>query len=383
MAHALHVLRAEFFYKFCVSSLFIYHRLTMSKTRIRALLIVFLLSIPALAQSDKQIDDFVLAEMQRKHIPGVTLAVVKEGRVIKTKGYGLANVELNVPATTDTVYKIGSISKPIIATGILMLVEEGKIALDDKVSKYLDSTPETWEDITIRNFLSHTSGVVRESPLFRGGAVQPDIDVIKGAYPVPLNFPTGTKYEYCNVGYFSLAEIITRVSGKPWPEFFAERIFKPLGMNSTRTTTFLDIVSNRATGYSFRDGKLFNSEVYIALRPSGAFLSTVGDLAKFETALYSGGLLKKETLAEMWKPFKLADGKDSVYGLGWFVGALNGHKQINHGGSLNGFRSEFGRFPDDKLTLIVLTNLGENNPAEIARGVAAFYIPELKEAPKP
>ena len=354
----------------------------MIRTRLYALFFTLLLAVSAAAQGD-EVDKFVTAEMLAKHIPGVTLAVVREGKVIKAKGYGLANVELNVPAGVDTVYKIGSISKPVIATAIMMLVEEGKIGLDDKVSKYLDGTPETWKDISIRNFLSHTSGVVRESPGFNGGRIQPDFDVIKTAYTVPLNFVTGEKYEYCNVGYFALAEIITRVGGKHWGEFLAERIFKPLGMNSTRTTTAFDIVPNRATGYSFRDGKLYNSEVYIALRPSGAFLSTIGDMAKFEAALYSGQLLKKETLARMWTRFKLSDGKDSVYGLGWFVGAVNGHPRVNHGGSLNGFKSEFARFPDDKMTFIVLTNLNENNPAEIARGVAALYIPELKETPKP
>jgi CubicO group peptidase (beta-lactamase class C family) len=127
----------------------------MVRTRLSAFFFVLLLAIPALAQSDKQIDEFVLAEMQRKHIPGVTLAVVKEGKVIKSKGYGMANVELNTPATLDTVYKIGSISKPIIAAGIMMLVEEGKLSLDDKVSKYLDGTPGTWANISIRNSLAH------------------------------------------------------------------------------------------------------------------------------------------------------------------------------------------------------------------------------------
>jgi CubicO group peptidase (beta-lactamase class C family) len=315
--------------------------------------------------------------MQRKHIPAVAIAVVKDGKLVKTKGYGISNVELNAPATPETVFKIGSVSKPIIAIGIMMLVEEGKLGLDDKVSKYLDGVPETWKDITVRNFLSHTSGVIRESPAFDGAKAQPDFDVIKAAYASPRSFAAGEKYEYCNVGYFSLAEIITRVSGKPWPEFFAERIFKPLGMTSTRTTTFDEVIANRATGYSFHDGKLFNSEVYLALRPSGAFLSTVGDLVKLEAAIRGGKLLKKETLAQMWTPFKLSDGKDSVYGLGWFVGAVNGRKRVNHAGSLNGFRSEFARYVDDDLTVIVLTNLGENNPAEIAQGVAGLFVPAL------
>lgn len=343
-----------------------------------SLILLLGLAIAAAAQSDKEIDDFVAAEMQRKNIPAVGLAVVKGGKVVKSKGYGLANVELKVPATNDTVYKIGSISKPIIAVGIMMLAEEGKLSIDDKVSKYLPDTPETWKDITIRHFLSHTGGVVRESPAFEDMKIKLDFDVIKGAYASPMRFAVGEKYEYCNVGYFSLAEIISRVSGKPWPEFFAERVFKPLGMNATRTTTSFDLVPNRATGYSFVKGKLSNAEVYVALRPSGAFLSTVDDLVKFDAALRGGKLLKKESLDKMWTPFKFNDGKDSGYGLGFFIGNTNGRKKIGHGGSLNGFRSDLARFVDDDLTIIVLTNLGENNPGEITQGVAGMYVPALK-----
>jgi CubicO group peptidase (beta-lactamase class C family) len=352
----------------------------MVVNRARAFLFILLLSVSTFAQKTDKIDDFVLAEMQRKNIPAVTIAVVKDGKVVKAKGYGMANVELNVPATTETVYKIGSVSKPIIAVGIMMLAEEGKLSLDDPVSKYLDGTPETWKGITIRHFLSHTSGVVRESPAFNG-EIKQDIDIIKAAYPVPLVFPTGEKYQYCNVGYFALAEIISRVGGKPWPEFLAEKIFKPLGMTATRTTTTSDLVPNRANGYSFSNGKLTNSSVYNALRPSGAFLSTVGDLVKFETALNAGKLLKPDSLKTMWTRFKFTDGKESGYALGWFIGDINGHRLINHGGSLSGFRSEFAMLPDDKMTLIVLTNLNENIPFEIARGIAAIYVPEL--APKP
>lgn len=352
----------------------------MIKTRFSALFVLLVFVVSAAAQS-AEVDAFVQAEMKKKNIPAVSIAVVKDGKVIKRAGYGLANVELNSPATADTVYKIGSISKPIIAIGIMMLVEEGKLSLDDKVSKYLADTPETWKDITIRNFLSHTSGVVRESPAFNPFRVQADDLVIKGAYASPMSFAVGEKYEYCNVGYFSLAEIITRVSGKPWTEFFAERIFKPLNMTSTRATSAFDIVPNRANGYSYRDGKLSNSEAYIAVRPSGAFISTVGDLANLEGGISSGKLLKKETLDQMWKPFKLNDGKDSVYGLGWFIGEVNGKRRINHGGSLNGFRSEYARFPDEKMTFIVLTNLGENNPFEIVRGISEMYIPALKPMP--
>lgn len=329
------------------------------------------------AQAADKIDDFVKSEMQKQHIPGVSLAIIKNGKIIKIKGYGLANVETNVPVTTETVFKIGSISKPIIAMGIMLLVEEGRISLDDKVSKYLEGTPESWKDITIRNLLSHTSGIVREAPGFNPAKIQSDIDVIKTAYPLPVNFTPGEKYEYCNVGYFSLAEIIRRVTGKTWGEFLTERIFKPLGMNSTRTTTFDEIVPHRANAYSFIGNKLKNAEVYSAVRPSGAFLSTILDLAKLEAALNGTSFLKPESRKLMWTPFKFNDGKNSIYGLGWRIDEVNGRKRIGHGGTLNGFKSHFARFVDDGITVIVLTNLEQVDSSEFSSKIAALYIPTV------
>lgn len=348
-----------------------------TKRVLLSLLSIFLLISSVPAQTADKVDDFINAEMQKQHIPGVALAVMKDGKIIKTRGYGLANVETNTPVTAETVFKIGSISKPIIAMGIMLLVEDGKISLDDKVSKYLEGTPETWADITIRHLLSHTSGIVREAPGFNGARIQPDADVIKTAYPLPLNFKPGEKYEYCNVGYFSLAEIIRKVSGKPWSEFLSERIFKPLGMNATRPTVFDEIVPNRANGYSFTNNKLINSEVYLALRPSGAFLSTVSDLVKLEAALNGKDFLKPETRKMMWTPFKFNDGKDSIYGLGWTTDRVNGRKRIGHGGSLNGFKSYFSRFVDDGLTVIVLTNLNQVDSSKFSNEIAAQYIPAL------
>ncbi len=340
-------------------------------------IILFISSVSC--QTADEVDNYIKAEMQKQHIPGVSLAVIKNGKVIKVKGYGLANVETNVPVTTETVFKIASISKPVIAMGIMLLVEEGKVSLDDKASKYLEGTPESWKDITIRNLLSHTSGIIREAPGFDPAKIQPDIDIIKTAYPLPLNFTPGEKYEYCNVGYFSLAEIIRKVSGKPWEEFLTERIFKPLGMNSTRTTTYDDIVPNRANAYSFNENKLTNAEIYLAVRPSGAFLSTISDLVKLETALNGASFLKPETRKLMWTPFKFNNGSDSIYGLGWSINEVNGRKRIGHAGSLNGFKSHFARFVDDGVTVIVLTNLDQVNSNEFSSKIAGFYIPALAQ----
>lgn len=351
----------------------------MRRKHLSLFVILLLLAQTTAVRADK-IDDYVKAEMRKQRIPGLSLAVVKDGKVIKAEGYGLANVEHNVPARPETVYKIGSVSKQFIATGIMLLVQDGKISLDDKVSKYLDGTPEAWSGITIRHLLTHTSGIVREGPGFDPFKDQKDFDVIKTAYPLPLRFAPGEKYEYCNVGYFSLAEIISRISGKPWGDFMNERVFAPLEMTATRPTSFSAIVPNRADGYDWLKDKMQNAVELIAVRPSGAFLSNVLDLAKWDAALYTDAILKRTTREQMWTPVKLNSGAAHPYGLGWSLDPLGNHRQVSHGGTLSGFRSHFSRLPDDKLSIIVLTNSSSADPAAIVRGVAAIYLPDLAES---
>ena len=339
-----------------------------------ALLLLLVTSVSV--QADK-VDDYIKSLMQRQHLPGLSLVVIKDHKIAKVQGYGLANIELNVPVTPETVFKIGSVSKQFIATGIMLLAQEGKLKLDDNINIYLDGAPDTWKPITIRHLLTHTSGIVREAPGFDPLKIQNDADVIKTAYELPLRFTPGEKYEYCNVGYFTLAEIIRKVSGKPWGEYLSERLFKPLGMNATRTTDMRDLVTHRANGYRWSNGKFENSAIYLALRPSGAFLSTVLDLAKWEEALANEKVLKHAVLDQMWTPVKLNNGKTEAYGFGWQLDDVRGHKLVNHGGSLPGFRAEFSRYVDDKVTVIVLTNGDNANAFAIARGVANLFIPNL------
>src|SRR5882724_2012730 len=209
------------------------------RTHLFTLVLLLIATVPV--RADK-IDDYVKAEMQKQHIPGLSLAVVRDGKIIKVEGYGLANVELNGPARPETVYKIGSASKQLIAAGIMILIQDGKLSLDDKISKFLEGTPDTWKEITIRHLLTHTSGLVREAPGFDPLKIQDDADVIRTAYPLSLRFAPGEKWEYCNLGYFALAEIIRKVSGKPWADYLKARLFSPLDMNATRTTTISDLV---------------------------------------------------------------------------------------------------------------------------------------------
>src|SRR6185436_7182828 len=351
------------------------------KCKRTSLLALFLVLIAAASARADKVDDHVKAMMEKQHIPGVALAVVKDEKIVKAEGYGIANIELNVPVRADTVFKIGSVSKQFISAGILMLAQEGKLSLDDPISKYLAGTPETWKPITIRHLLTHTSGIVREAPGFDPLKIQSDADVIKTAYSLPLRFAPGEKWEYCNVGYFSLAEIIRKVSGKPWGDYLNEALFKPLEMNATRTTSMTELVPNRANGYGWRDGKYSNAAIYLALRPSGAFLSTVLDLAKWDAALYTERFLTQATREQMWTEAKLNSGKTYPYGFGWSLDRVGGHTLKHHGGSLPGFRAELSRFMDDRLSVIVLTNSNNADPETIALEVAEFYIPNLIPTP--
>ena len=345
-----------------------------------ALLVAFLLFLnrgwtqSITAVPTDSIDAIIKTHMTSKHIQGVSIAVVRQGNVTLAKGYGMANVELNVPATPQSVYAIASVSKQFIATGILMLAQEGKLSLDDDIHKYYMQSPQTWQGITLRHLLSHTSGIVREAPAFDPTKIQPDSVVIQSAFSLPLEFPIGTKWQYCNVGYFALADIIRKVSGQPWTTFLKQRVFAPLGMTATRTTTLSEIVPNRVDGYEWEKDHLHRAIPYLALRPSGAFLSTVLDLAKWDAALYTTKFLTEASQKQMLTPFVLKDGTPYPYGLGWRVDTFQGTQWVHHGGSLPGFRSEYARFPQKGLSIIILTNGEQANPESIAKEIATLYL---------
>lgn len=320
------------------------------------------------------VDRIIAADMARMHVPGVSLAVVRAGKLIKAEGYGVADLEHNIPVTPATVFKIGSVSKQFLATGIMLLVQDGRLSVDDPVSKHFAGAPESWSGITLRHFLTHTSGVLREGPAFDAMKVQPDSIVIRSAFAAPLEFAIGSKYQYCNVCYFTLADVIARVSGKPWDVFLAERVFRPLEMRATRVTTTTELVPHRARGYAWQDSGYVNSLEFLALRPSGAFLSTVLDLAKWDAALYEDRVLTKSSREAMWQPVRLTGGAAFGYGFGWQLDSVDGHWRVHHGGALPGFRAEMARFPNDSLTVIVLTNADGARPDQIARDVARIYL---------
>ncbi len=340
------------------------------------LLLVVATIVPQMEQSAAEtgrVDDLIGAEMRRQRIPGLSLAVLREGEIIKAEGYGVADRALRVSATPQTVYKIASVSKLFIATGVLSLVQDGRISLDDPIVGFLDGAPAAWSAITVRHLLSHTSGLVREGPGFDARRRQSDAEVIRSAYPLPLLFSPGEKAEYSNLGYFVLADMIRRVSGQPWDEYLTGTIFRRLGMDATRATSKSASLPNRAVGYQDND-RLLVARDWPALRPSGAFVSTVLDLAKWDAALYTSEVLRDSTRRQMWESVTLKDGTSSPYGLGWRLSSLSGHRMAYHTGGMSGFRAGFARFVDSGLTVIVLMNLDDADMESIVRGVATFYL---------
>lgn len=340
-----------------------------------------LLSNIGIKAADK-VDDYVRGQMQERHVPGAAIAVIRNGKIVKAEGYGLANVELNVPATKETVFEIGSITKQITAAAIMLLVEEGKINLDEKIGKYLPNTPESWNKVTVRHLLTHTSGVKSYTGIASGFELTKRLkrdDFIKAIGAYPLEFEPGERYNYSNSGYNLLGFIIESVSGKSYWDFLRERIFKPLGMNSTGDRDPRFIIKNRASGYEWENNQLVGRDYDLTdVFSAGAIISTVLDLAKWDAALRGNSFLKEESKKAIWTQFVLNNGKPYPYGFGWNVIEFRGHNLLSHGGQTAGFAANISRYVDDDLTVIVLTNLGDIGlGTAIARGIAKIYLPDI------
>lgn len=350
--------------------------------------LLLLLSITCLAQDgvSTKIDDFIRAEMQTQKIPGMAVAVVKDGKIMLARGYGLANVEHQVPVKPETIFQSGSTGKQFTATAVMMLVEEGKLSLDDKIAKYFPDAPDTWSNITIRHLLSHTSGMTDYPRDFDLRRDYTEDELYQRIKPIPLAFQPGEKWSYSNLAYVMLGIVIHKVSGKFYGDFLQERVFKPLEMTTARIISETDIVPNRAAGYRVVNGQLKNQDWVsptLNTTADGALYLTVYDMAKWDAALYTERLLKKSSLEQMWTPVKLNDGKTHQYGFGWAVGEVRGHRIVEHGGAWQGFKAHISRYVDDKLTVIVFANQIGANQTKLARGVAAILNPEFAPQAKP
>lgn len=335
-------------------------------------------------QLNEKVDAFVREKMTANHIPGLSLAVVRDGKIILAKGYGMANLELSVPANEKTAFAIYSITKPFTAMATMMLVEEGKISLEDPISKYLKDLPAAWNPVTVRQLLNHTSGIKSfQESSFDSKDLMRDYtpaEIIKLTANFPLDFPSGERWEYNNTGYFLLGMLIEKVSQKSYEQFLRERIFAPLEMRDTRLENSAELIPNRADGYTWQNNGFRNA---VRISPTISFsvaglVSTVLDLAKWDAALYTEKLLKKTTLEQMWTYTELNNGEiETNGGLGFGLTPFRGHKRVGHSGGAAGFATTITRLIDDKITVIVLTNADREGflISDIANEIASFYFP--------
>lgn len=349
------------------------------------LLAALLLPHAGLAQPKADSVDRYVRQFTRTHnIPGAAISIVRNGRVVKSAGYGTANLELNVPASAHSVFEIGSITKQFTAEAIMMLVELGKLGLDDPISRYIPDLPSAWDGIHVRHLLTHTSGLhdwesdtATSFSLTREYTAREFIAFVAGK---PLAFNPGSRFAYTNSAYPLLGLVIEKVSGIPYERFIRERIFTRAAMTETRMRDNFSLVPNRASGYVDRGGLLRNGQ---PLRPAilaanGFILSTASDMAKWMIALLNDAIVTKASATAMSTPTRLADGSALPFlGMGWFLGSAAGHRYLAHNGATAaGFSSVVYLFPDDAIGVMVLLSIDRGDAVNrLATNIAAFYLP--------
>lgn len=328
------------------------------------------------------LDEHLRRALREKHVPGAALAIVHDGVVVKASGYGLASVELGVPVTPETVFEIASLTKQFTAAAILLLVEDGRVALDDPLRKFIEGIPDRWASITVRHLLTHTAGLGEDDlPRFQGSQLRlyPREVLLEHAMSLPLEFEPGSQWRYSDIGYYLLGVVIERASGQDYRDFLRHRIFEPLGMSSTDVLVPRLVVKNRAGGYGFVDGKLgIRNFPYIEPFAHYGMVSSVLDLAKWAEALESEKLLRRSSLEKMWTSVTLGNGVDYPYGLGWYLRDHRGYAMQSHGGSTGTY---IARIPELKLTVILLSNLYAWDtpwqPWIVTREIAGLHEPRL------
>lgn len=339
--------------------------------------------------SVQQIDEYLTSVSKKPEISSLSIAVVKNGKIFFLKSYGLANVESEYAASPQTRYQIASVTKPFTTIAIMMLVEEGKIALDEKAIKYLEWLPEKYREITVRQLLTHTSGVNRDLRRDNLDTFSEE-EFRRRLAAEPRSFERGERFQYSNTGYILLGMIVETVGGKSYEDFLNERIFKPLGMENTKYYEPPDTDKNRASGYQLEDKKLNPAPYFPGGFAAGGLVSSAEDLAKFALALENGKLLKKSSFEQIFSPAELSGGEkvnlemggefkgEKVsYGFGWWLTGYRGHRLYTHGGGVSGFQAIINRFPDDKIAIIVLANTKTAGVDRIASGIADIVVRKL------
>ncbi|HEX7737360.1 MAG TPA: serine hydrolase domain-containing protein [Ktedonobacteraceae bacterium] len=313
--------------------------------------------------------------------PGIAVALLKENRVIHCQGYGLANLEWELPVTPRTVFGLGSLTKPFTSMAIMLLEQQGKLHLDAPIQTYLPDYPATQHEITLMHLLTHTSGIPNfvTHPDFwaKHVAVTTSLDEVVALFKdLPLEFEPGTNYSYCNSGYVLLGRILEKLTGMSYAEAIRQFIFEPLGMRHSHYLSPEAIIPSRAGGYEqteegYQHARTITAAVIYA---AGALGSTLEDLQIWDAALREGRLLDHATLQRIYRPLELIDGHRENYGLGWGLGQYRHHPYVCHAGGVPGFSAFFGRFPEDDITIIVLSNRAGFDCSGLARKISDLAL---------
>ncbi len=319
-----------------------------------------------------------------------TILVAQKGKVLISQGYGLADRENDVPNSSQTKFAIGSMTKAFTAMAIMILQERGQLTVKDPICNYVADCPAAWNPITLHHLLTHTSGIHNYTDMY--GELKEKVNFCQEYKPeeiiayfkdLPLDFVPGSRWSYSNSGYFLLGTVIENVSGESYETFIQNNILHPLGMSDTGYDRTSTIVKNHASGYSYDQihQQLINTPCWDVSQKyaAGGLYSTVGDLYTWDQALYTDRLVSKETLNTIFTStvsIQSAQVPDAVYGYGWVIYHRSGHKIIEHGGGVNGFATNLARFPDDQVTIIVLSNMDFEQPGLISSGLADIVLEE-------
>lgn len=315
--------------------------------------------------------------------PGGAVIVVKDGTPVYRRAIGMASMELGVPLTADSVFRLGSITKQFTAAAVMLLVEDGTVSLTDPIEKYLPGYPTQGHVITVEHLLTHTSGIQSYTaiPGWFPGKIRADLpllELIDGFKKEPMQFAPGERYAYNNSAYVILGAVIEKASGVSYEQFLATRIFTPLGMTHTFFGSNRPLIRGRVQGYSEDKGAVVNAQFLSMTQPhaAGSIVSTVDDLAKWDAALTAGTLLKPASLTRMSTPYRLKDGTSTGYGYGLQTKALRGHPTLEHSGGIFGFSTFAVRVPDARVYVAVLANSDapKTSPAYLARRLAAVAL---------
>lgn len=356
--------------------------MTVSSLLLRCLLSTGIFSLASTIHADA-IDKYVAATMRRLHIPGASVAILRHGKTLKARSYGFSDLELRTPVTNQSPFMIGSVSKQFESVAILALAQDGRIGLGDLITKYLDGVPAAWQSITIRDLLTHTSGIKDYTtlPEHKLGQAMPVTakTLIKNLGRYPLEFEPGSKWSYSNTGSYLEGLIIEKVTGTSYEAFARKRLWLRAGMKSTRINRWNDVIPLRVRGYVWQDGAQRHPDFEDDSWPwaGGGCVSSLDDLAAWMMALESGHMISAASLKRLWSPIRLSGVGLYPFGLDWFLSDLRGRPRIFRTGQIGGFSAVIARYPQSDLDVIVLCNEDGIETPRIASGIAGLVDSDL------